>query len=269
MATCKKVGCPNWGIIVVDANPIRYLLCATIELEHINIGQGGWSPQLPKVQASLSSNLELIKHCSSDNQIVIPEIIWSEELTVGNLRESAHPLSRNTSVYTEAEVRTLRDVIKNSLNIYTGIQHSDISQLQAFFRTNGNEYLADHDTTLFITALKLGQGSVPVRIVSQDPDLQNPWFILIRQGSIELCGVKYKTDALVVRSYADFVTCFHKCCACSSDKYKEFCHAWLFPITERHMQRSNQYGRINLIHQVHDTIRIVEVSIEDKAKSTV
>lgn len=269
MTKCNKDDCPNWGMIVVDANPIRYLLCATIELERKNIGQGGWSPQLPKVQASLSSNLELIKHCSSDNQIVIPEIMWSEELTVGKLRESAHPLYRNTSVYTKAEVRTLRDVIKNSLNVYTGIQQSDISQLQAFFRTNGNEYLADHDTTLFVTALKLGQGTIPVRIVSQDPDVQNPWFVLARQGSIELSGVQYKTDALVVRSYADFVTCFHKCCACSSDKYKEFCHAWLFPITGRQMQKSNQRGQIKLIRQVHDTIRIVEDSIEEKTKSAV
>jgi len=194
MAPCNKTDCPNWGIIVVDANPIRYLLNATIELEYRNLGRGGWSRKLPEVQVSLTSNLELVKHCSADGQMVIPEIIWSEELTVDDLKESAHPFSRNTSVYTEAEVRVLRDAIKNSVNIYTDISCSDINQLRAFLRTNGGEHLADHDAALFTVALRLSQGDVPVLIVSQDPDVINPWCILIKQGSIELSGVTYKME---------------------------------------------------------------------------
>lgn len=266
MTNCVNQDCPNWGKIVIDANSIRFLLSGTIELERGNINARGWTPHLPIVQAELVTNLDLIKHCSCDNQMIVSEPIWSVELREGNLRESARPPDLSTPVYDLTQVRALRRTIQSIVSISTDVTPSDIQQLQQFFKTNGNQHLADRDASLFVLAIKLNQDEVPVRIVSSDPDFYDSWQILIEQGFCELSGVRYEAEGISVLHYASFITHIHKCCSCSSDKYKAFCNAWLLPIIERRIRSMKQQARTALIHQVNEVIRASQDSLEKKSR---
>lgn len=265
MDTCTDKDCVNWGKLVIDANVVRYVLGGTVDIA----GQRGveklWSQRFPRVLTDFKTNLELVARCSCDGLLYTSEPVLSEELNVASLRDSAHPPDLSRSVYSTREITPLRQVMLNCVCVPTDTPVSEIRVLQGLLKDHGSD-LADRDVSLLLVACKLSQGEIPVIIISDDPDFSKPWQILAELKTIPLQGIAYRTEKLVLRSYADFMTLSHECCNCASEKYSALLNAWLLPIILRHITSMSQEGRANLIKRVTKAIRIKDASIEKKPK---
>lgn len=265
MTTCDKMDCPNQGKLVIDANVIRYVLGGTIDIVDQAHKDKSWVQKLPEVQSSLTSNLYLIKRCNHDGHLYISDPVWSEELDVDRLRESAHPVNHSDSVYSKNEVKTLREVINGCIDIRLDTTGLEITEFRQLLRSHGSE-LYDHDASLMLVACKLSQFGSQAILITDDPDFFEPWRILVQLNSFSLRGVTYNTDRLTIRSYADFVTLAHDCCSCSSDKYRALFNAWFLPIIKRRITTMRQGRRTDLFRRVADAMNVMQVSLECKPK---
>lgn len=265
MEMCTNADCPNWGKLVVDANVVRYVLGGTIDMVGQRCVDKSWSQKLQYVKADLKTNLEIIRRCSCDNQLYISDPVLSEELNVANLKDGAHPPDLSQSVYSTRDVTTLRQVVLGCVCVPTSTTDSEITELRSLLKNHGSD-LADRDASLILVASKLSQCGIPVIIISEDPDFTEPWQILAELGNFSLRGITYRTDKLMLRSYADFITLSHECCTCSSDKYSALLNAWLLSIILRHITSLNQESRTSLARRVTRAIRVKDVSIANKPK---
>ena len=265
MEACTNADCPNWGKLVVDANVVRYMLAGTIDVVGQRYVDKSWSQKLQYVKADLKTNLEIIRRCSCDNQLYISEPVLSEELNVANLKDSAHPPDLSRSVYSTTDVTTLRQVVLGCVSASTSITDSETTELRNFLKNHGS-VLADRDASLMLVACKLSQSGIPTIIVSEDPDFVKPWQVLAELGNFSLQGITYRTDKLMLRSYADFITLSHDCCTCPSDKYSALLNAWLLSIMLRNITSLNQESRANLARRVTRATRIKDISIANKPK---
>lgn len=265
MNSCTNTECPNWGKLVVDANVVRYLLGGTIDMVGRGYVDKSWSQKLPYVKADLKTNLEILKRCSCDNELYISDPVLSEELDVANLKDGAHPPDLSQSVYSTQDVTTLRQVVLGCICVPTSTTDSEIAEFRSLLKNHGSD-LADRDASLILVASKLSQYGIPTIIISQDPDFAGPWQILAELGNFSLGGITYRTDKLMLRSYADFITRAHECCTYSSEKYSALLNAWLLSIILRHITSLNQESRTILVRQVTRAIRVKDVSIANKPK---
>lgn len=264
MTNCSKKDCPNRGKLVVDANVIRYILGGTIDIVGQVYKEKSWTERLPEVQTFLTFHLDLIKRCSEDGHLYVSEPVWSEELNVDRLSESAHPPNLSNSVYSKDEVRTLRGVINGCIDVRGDIADEN-EEFRRLLRSHGCE-LYDWDASLMLLACKLAQNESRSILISDDPDFFEPWHILANLDSFSLQGNTYKSDNLVLRTYADFITLAHDCCSCTSDRYRALFNAWLYPLIERNITKMKQGGRNVLVRRVSSAMDALEVSLQYKPK---
>ena len=265
MTDCSTKDCPNRGNLVVDANVIRYILGGTIDIVGHEYKEKSWAESLPEVQTFLPSHLGLIKRCSEDGHLYVSEPIWSEELDIDRLRESAHPVEDSRSVYTKREVGTLRDIIHGHVDVRMDVTPAEIVEFCQIMVSHGCQ-LDDHDASLMLVACKLAQSESSSILISDDPDFLKPWQMLAKFNSFTLQGNTYKTDKLVLRTYAGFVTRAHDCCSCSSDRYRALFNAWLYPLVERKVTKMRQGGRNDLFRRFSIAMDAMEVSLQNKSK---
>ncbi len=224
-----------------------------------------WAQKLPEVQTYLTSNFDLIKRCSHDTHLYISDVVWSQELDIDRLRESAHPANHSGSVYSKNEVKTLRAVINDCVKVRLDITELEIAEFQHLLKSYGCEF-GDHDASLMLVACKLGQSECQSVLISEDPDFQKPWQVLVQLGSFCIQGVTYNSNWLTIRSYAHFVTVAHDCCSCSSDTYRALFHAWLLPLLKRKIIKKRQGDRIDLFGHILSALSAMEVSLQNKPK---
>jgi hypothetical protein len=263
MTDCDKMDCPNRGKLVIDANVIRYVLGGTIDIVgQTHVGKS-WTQKLPEVQTSLTFCLDLIKRCSDDGRLYVSDLVWSQELDINRLGESAHPVNRSDSVYTKGQLGMLREIIHSHVDVRIDVTQAEITEFCQLMVSHGCR-LDDYDASLMLVACKLAQTESRSILISDDPDFLEPWHMLVKLNNFSLQGNTYKSDKLVLRSYADFVTLAHDCCSCSSDRYRALFNAWLFPLVERKITKMRQSGRNNLFRRVLSATNAMEISLQCK-----
>lgn len=265
MEMCTNADCPNWGKLVVDANVVRYVLGGTIHMIGERHADESWAQKLPHIRAELRSNLDLIKRCSCDCQLYISNQVLSEELDVRSLRDSAHPAGRSQSVYSRNDVITLQQVIFDCVGVSIETSDSEITELRQLLKSHGARF-DDRDASLMLAACKLSQSGIRSVLITDDRDFYEPWRVLVQLETFSLRGTIYRTDKLMLRGYADFVTLAHDCCSCTSDKYTALWNAWLLPIIGRKITSLNQEGRTYLNRRISKAIHAMQVSIGSKDK---
>lgn len=265
MNICNNADCPNWGKLVVDANVVRYVLGGTIDMVGRRYVDKSWAQKLPHVQGDLKSNLDLIKKCSCDGHLYVSDQVLSDELDVGSLRDSAHPADRSQSVYSRNYVRTLQQVVFDCVHVPIEPSNSEIMELQQLLKNHGLHF-DDCDASLMLVACKLSQSGSRSVIITDDPDFYEPWSVLVQLEGFTVRGTNYRTDNLMLRGYADFVTLAHDCCSCTSDKYIALWNAWLLPIIDRRITSMNQEGRTHLNRHIARAINAMQVSVGNKEK---
>jgi len=265
MTDCSKMACPNRGKLVVDANVIRYILGGTIDIVGQVHAEKSWAERLPEVQTLLTSHLGLIKRCSNDGHLYVSDPVWSQELGVDSLRESAHPVKHSRGVYNKSEVGTLHEIIHGHVDVRMDVTQAEITEFRLLMVSHGCR-LDDRDASLMLVACKLAQTESSSILISDDPDFSEPWQMLARLNSFHLQGNTYKSDKLVLCSYAGFVTRAHDCCSCSSDGYRALFNAWLYPLVERQVTKMRQGGRNALFRRFSSAMEAMEVSLQHKPK---
>ena len=224
-----------------------------------------WAQRLPHVQADLRSNLDLIKRCSCDGQLYISNQVLSEELNIRSLKDSAHPVGRSQSVYSRNDVVTLQHVIFECVHVPIETSDSEIAELQQLLKGYGSHF-EDRDASLMLAACKLSQSGTHSVLITDDPDFYEPWRVLVQLETFSLGGTVYRSDKLMLRGYANFVTLAHDCCSCTPDKYTALWNAWLLPIIGRRITSLNQEGRTHLNRRIARAIHAMQVSIGSKEK---
>ncbi len=265
MADCSKKDCPNRGKLVVDANVIRYILGGTIDLVGQAYKEKSWAERLPEVQTFLKCHLGLIKRCSEDGHLYVSEPIWSEELDIDTLSDSAHPVKHSQGVFSKGQVGTLHDIIHGNVDVSMDVTQAEIVEFRQLMRSQGCR-LDDRDASLMLVACKLAQTESSSILISDDPDFFEPWRILAKLNSFPLQGNTYQSAKLLLLTYAGFVTRAHDCCSCSSDRYIALFNAWFYPLVERELTTMRQGGRQDLFRRVSTALDLMEVSLQNKPK---
>lgn len=264
---CLKADCPNWGTLVIDANVVHYVLRGTIHMVAATYVNRTWPQRLPNVKASFKSNLELIKRCSSSSngKLQASEPVLNE-LDADRISESACPLDRSRSVYTQHELQELVLLIQNCFCTPVITINQEILELQSLLRSYG-VHLKDRDTSLIVAACKITQQGVPTIIVTADPHFIEPWEILSQLKSIQLQGVLYSTEELMLRTYSAFMTQSHDCCNCSSDIYRPLFNAWftrVFNLVSYGTRRRSQQLVGEMTNTFSTAYEVMQASLTNK-----
>jgi hypothetical protein len=265
MLKCTKTECLNRGNLVIDANVIRYVLGGTIDLISETKAKNTWLEKLPDVQTCLGDHLDLIKKCSQDGHLYVSEMVWFEELNINKLRDSAHPKTLSNSVYDNKEIEILHRFIQSYVNIKSDISLAEINEFRKLISANGCQ-LNDHDSSLMLVAYKLAQTGINSILVSDDPDFTKPWEMLANLANFSLQNNNYRTDMLLLYTYATFITRFHDCCSCPSDKYRALFNAWFYPLVNRQITKMGQGGKENVMKRIEEAMNAKDTSLQYKPK---
>ena len=263
--SCLKADCPNWGTLVIDANVVHYVLRGTIQTVADTYVNCTWPQRFPHVKASFANNLELIKKCSSDNKLQTSELVINE-MDAHRISGSACPLDRSQSVYTQHELQELVLLIQNCFYTPVITINQEILELQSLLRRYGAD-LKDRDTSLIVAACKITRQGVPTTIVTADNHFIEPWEILSQLKSIQLQGVLYSTEELMLRTYSAFMTQSHDCCNCSSDIYRPLFNAWftrVFNLASYGTHRRSQQLVGEMTNTFITAYEVMQVSLANK-----
>jgi len=262
---CKERDCPNWGLVLLDANVVRYALRAAVEsLKELNAAGNTWDQLAPRIIDDFSNNVGILSRCSHDGNLRTSEIIQSIELNVAHLKESARPFDNSDPVLDNSTIRELSRLAMAYFSEAPFVDPKENIQMRALLSQNGVTML-DRDASLLIAGLKLDNGTVPIIIVSSDGLLVDAGYKMRELPTVSLNGHEYATQNLCMRTYAAFVTEVHGCCKCQSDVYSYLFNAWYFFSLERAQGRPL---RPNVKRMYRQSLDAMQKSLRDKGKVT-
>lgn len=261
-STCSKTDCPNWGILVIDANVVIYMLSASIAIVGEKSVNPTWVLRLPEALKVFEENLQKMKRCSCNSRLYFSEPILSEELDTESLKLGAHPTGQSRSVYNTSELGAFHQVICNCFNTPITFLSNEVTELRSILSNQG-VCLDDNDASLLLAACKVSQSGIPTLIISQDGHFEEPVKILAEMHSCPIQGMHYNTAQITWRTYLGYILTAHDCCLYPSEIYERLYNAWCFTIPKRIASAKQQLAE-RLRRQFILTLPVMQKSVEYK-----
>jgi len=261
--TCSKTYCPNWGILVIDANVVIYILAASIAIVGEKSVNPTWPLRIPEALKVFKGNLQKVKRCSCNGQLYFSEPVLREELDAGSLRRGASPAGQSCSIYNIGELEAFHQVVCNCFNSPIIILGNEITELRSILSSQG-VHLDDNDASLFLAACKVSQPGMPTLIISQDGHFEEPVGILAKMRNFSIQGMHYPTTHITWRTYLSYITTAHDCCLYLSEIYERLYNAWCYTIPKRVAGAKKQQLAMRLQEQFIFSLPVMQKSVEYK-----
>lgn len=215
--TCTNSGCPNRGILTLDANSLFFLIEGTIRyVQGQYPGLTTNASRLPRILEELDSYLRTIEGCCSlDGALHVSDLVFYEEVLEVDRKELIE-----LKKYNSAQRGQILQVLREHFPQPRVVSQQEIQSLCALF-PNPEICPHDKDASLIVVACDLATSGQPTIVLTSDPDFIAPIRWLMQQGVVTL-GTEhtFPTNQIMDRHYFHFVRCLHDCCNLPTARYE-------------------------------------------------
>jgi hypothetical protein len=221
--TCSvKPDCPNYGLIVVDANFAIYLveaICGKVEAEAEDASR---ADKFASFSAILASVLQSIRSCAIGDTLWTSDLVYQREISpvnrISSLRRHAERFERMCQ-HSNRRYNAVNRVLTNHLT-EAPTNTDDLASVKNHFQHRPN----DEDASLISLSARSSAPRFRTILLTDDDQLCDRIETIVRMETLNLGDTDYHTSRIFPMNFLNFLERVHDCCNLTSDSFMYCMH---------------------------------------------